>query len=582
MPTFHDPFFKVLSKSDSGQGRNNIAGVLIPLSSRSYFPPLMPPATRGGLYENRIVADLVLADGRRERIETRYSLQHPGRTNGETRITGGLKPLRAASREGDIMLFERGRTASAAWRISLLKKGGSDYIRAVKLARGRRYGVLDGWNGNHPPFEPGLQGATPNGWYRYRPLPERRSFIARLDRIDAIGQTERMSWEFDGFDERFEETQIDRAFSDPAFLGPFALLQVTAGIGELAKHFGLDASEGAWVEIEVDRGSPRAPLQARIAQLAANGYTDEYRGIVTAIRLLSPPGEALRPFPEIGASVAPSIRKYRKVKARSSLPSGAKAGSNEILKILQPAYAKAALVQVRDVGQASFATLLADDGSELAHYDAGWPISYNGHTVPANLPVASSVPVILSHWDWDHLHAWHSVPELRSSCWVVPRQDVGPGAARVANALHAKKRLKVYSGKTMAMGTSTLIRCSGTSGLNDTGLALGLELANGSRVLLIGDADYLACTLPPGWAACDGLIVTHHGVSSRVRRVISRTMASRASVARSPRRTPNVNPSGAPRPTAPAHTTRRLRRPWSATIYPAHRRSRISRCAPAG
>jgi competence protein ComEC len=216
-------------------------------------------------------------------------------------------------------------------------------------------------------------------------------------------------------------------------------------------------------------------------------------------------------FPEIGASVASATKKYYRVKTRSSLPAAAGANSAGIRRILHAALTRTAFVQVRDVGQASFATLLAADGSELAHYDAGWPISYNRHTAPSIPPVATKVPVILSHWDWDHLHAWHSVEELRSSCWIVPRQEVGPGAAKLAKALHAKKQLKVCGGKSVVVGASTLIRCSGGSGLNDTGLALGLALANGRRVLLIGDADYSFCALPAGWKGCDALIATHHG-----------------------------------------------------------------------
>ena len=51
-------------------------------------------------------------------------------------------------------------------------------------------------------------------------------------------------------------------------------------------------------------------------------------------------------------------------------------------------------------GLIAFVTFIDAKGKLLGHFDAGWPISYNAHTAPANTPaITGSAPVIVSHWD---------------------------------------------------------------------------------------------------------------------------------------------------------------------------------------
>jgi hypothetical protein len=64
---------------------------------------------------------------------------------------------------------------------------------------------------------------------------------------------------------------------------------------------------------------------------------------------------------------------------------------------------------------------------------------FNGHLVVAYRLLYTRAPVVLSHWDWDHLH-FALRPEgryLKDSKWIVPIQKLGPGAARFANE-HSK------------------------------------------------------------------------------------------------------------------------------------------------
>lgn len=112
---------------------------------------------------------------------------------------------------------------------------------------------------------------------------------------------------------------------------------------------------------------------------------------------------------------------------------------------------------MRDVGQASFASFLNARGKVLGHFDAGWPISYNARTAPAAAPaITDTAPVILSHWDWDHLHGYYRYKALQSVQWLTPVQTMGPGASKTATQLHAKGLLIGYSGAAvLTVGNAT-------------------------------------------------------------------------------------------------------------------------------
>lgn len=122
---------------------------------------------------------------------------------------------------------------------------------------------------------------------------------------------------------------------------------------------------------------------------------------------------------------------------------------------------------VRDVGQASFSSLVDRHGKPLIHFDVGFPISFNQHTFPKSFPVDPTEKplVILSHWDWDHLHAAFALPHLRERKWIAPRQRIGPGAARLAMILAAKGNLLVWqTGSAAAFPGGTLMDCTSPGG----------------------------------------------------------------------------------------------------------------------
>ncbi len=182
-------------------------------------------------------------------------------------------------------------------------------------------------------------------------------------------------------------------------------------------------------------------------------------------------------------------------------------------------------VQVLDVGHANFTTAFCAKHDPIFHFDVGWPIGFNKHTVSRKVPNISAAPVvILSHWDWDHLHGYHVWPELKEKVWVAPVQDLGPGALKVAQALRDAGKLLSFPSTTpflsrhYRIGSLSIGNCDPTHAKtksqvrNNSGLFLGLKLANGRKVFLPGDANYHAISWPYK-SPPDLLVVSHHGAA---------------------------------------------------------------------
>jgi competence protein ComEC len=170
-------------------------------------------------------------------------------------------------------------------------------------------------------------------------------------------------------------------------------------------------------------------------------------------------------------------------------------------------------VLVRDVGQANFISLRDDQGRAILHYDVGFPISFNRHTFPRafNIDTGETPPIILSHWDWDHLHAALCLPHLLDCSWIVPNQHLGPSAARLAQILAGKGNLLVRPRSAGGrFGFGELMQSQGLAwDLNNTGLTVLVALTSGRSVLLTGDADYTHLHSKPN--CVDHLVATHHG-----------------------------------------------------------------------
>lgn len=347
--------------------------------------------------------------------------------------------------------------------------------------------------------------------YRRKMEPE-RTFLARVGRVEQIGEDPygRTSFEFDGVDVR----AIGGEFANLALTDrtdPFALNRVLTTARRFRQLFELEPKVGDWLKVTIVPGERAKAWPRRLtcweAQLTENGYTSQARGYLVAVERISRDGE---PAPRaLSATVAP-LSSLRLAHALSTFPGAAAAGLKPARKLLR-ALPAPVRVRVRDVGQAGFATLEDGLGRALLHYDAGWPVSFNGRTAPKSPPRIPTAPVLLSHWDWDHLHGYYKFPRLQQVTWIAPVQHLGPGARRIAERLHAGGKLLGVSGP-IATAWGLVARCGGLVGnCNQTGLSVRVMLADGEVVLMGGDADYDHIPARLRASPIDALVVTHHG-----------------------------------------------------------------------
>lgn len=343
-------------------------------------------------------------------------------------------------------------------------------------------------------------------------MPE-RAMLARVNRVELLGEGDqaRTSYELDSID----QLEINTPMAELAAGGrrqPFAVVRVMTTASRFCDLIGVEPQEGDWLAFE---SGPRAVgktrqdrIQAWHAQLTEAGYTDISRGYVFGARLVYRDGEGA---PASVGAKAPLSALAARVRVMKAFPRSVVASAAKIRKALTGFTIEQ--VRIRDVGQASFVTLLDGRGRPRVHFDAGWPLGFNYRGTPKELPVefGRKAPIILSHWDWDHLQAYDRVPELKDHPWIVPSQDLSPGAARIMEELKAKGLL-IGVGASVSVGWGELGVCTGApSETNHSGLALRVHLDGGHNVLLVGDAHYHMTPAPLRAAPLHGLVVTHHG-----------------------------------------------------------------------
>lgn len=195
-----------------------------------------------------------------------------------------------------------------------------------------------------------------------------------------------------------------------------------------------------------------------------------------------------------------------------------------------------ASVAVFDVGQGNCNAILNNSGVPALYFDFGRPLSFNAHTAPAAIPkfyIGPDVPIVLSHWDFDHWGAAkrpkpiHWLNAAVSATWIAPRQYLGPMHLSLAAAIVANGQLLVWGiggPSSIAFPNGEVVLCTGPNNLrreerNDSGLALyAMETDSISQgladpILLPGDAEF--CFVPPPASfqtvGLLGLVASHHG-----------------------------------------------------------------------
>lgn len=341
--------------------------------------------------------------------------------------------------------------------------------------------------------------------------------IGRLVRSEPLVNEElvlpaanRVSFEFDAIDARMSAAEALATIADRADRSRLALLKVLT----TAEHFRyLSGAElfqdGQWYSMTLlPRGKKPGPF-AWASSLGDAGYEENVPLVLDEIRYLFSEGDS--PFAPVGAAVEGERALGQEIAEASRFPQRGVVERRELRSFVQR-LPKPHCIIVRDVGQASFCSAVDRYGNELFHLDAGWPISYNMKTVSKKPALkVSGVPIILSHWDWDHLHGYHTIPGLADGIWVAPIQPLGPGAALVANKLADDNRLLGVGLANVSAGPLRLARCKGKVGdLNQTGLCVQIALQSGKFVLFMGDADYDLAS-PKMIAQPDFIVATHHG-----------------------------------------------------------------------
>ena len=347
-------------------------------------------------------------------------------------------------------------------------------------------------------------------------FPSRRLY-SRVTRVEALSTKlhRRISIEFDAIDADI----VDDAGHDlrDLFKGkstkPFALLRTVTTPSRFNAFSGSIPEMGDWYYLEIGQGVGSG-LPTWHAQLGENGYVTHSRGNTEFAQRLPSPDEEPPTVPRsVGAAAVRPPTLPSSVAELCRIPSGAITSKYQVTKLLKSVGIPTAVV-IRDVGQASFATFSDGTGKSLLHFDVGIPISFNKHTFPKQFSYdASETPIIvLSHWDWDHLHGAHLFPHLCNCKWVVPDQHFGPGAARLAIKLAGAGNLYVWPATLQSQFPFGRVgKCGGSAGNpNDTGLALRSRLKSSRSVLLTGDADYQALPILFRMPVAH-LVATHHG-----------------------------------------------------------------------
>jgi competence protein ComEC len=239
----------------------------------------------------------------------------------------------------------------------------------------------------------------------------------------------RGSFEFDCIDADYAdgvEGVIESAFNE-GITKPFAVVRIVTTHRRFEEIAGGPGDPGNWFALEIGSERSAISLPTWHAQLQPNGFPVHSRGVTSNITYLGPGGDDGHRPRSVGAAVTRQAIVPSAIISACALPPSPNA-AQKIAGVLSSVSGISTL-RVRDVGQASFSSLCNKYGKALLHYDVGFPISFNGHTAPEifDLDASEKPHIILSHWDWDHLHAEFLYRHLMDCVWIVPTRNWARG-----------------------------------------------------------------------------------------------------------------------------------------------------------
>ncbi|HLP64754.1 hypothetical protein [Flavobacterium sp.] len=178
-------------------------------------------------------------------------------------------------------------------------------------------------------------------------------------------------------------------------------------------------------------------------------------------------------------------------------------------------------LNVYNVGQGNCIALVDIQNNPLLYNDVGGGFGTNKKTYPKvfKLCTKNNPPVLLSHWDLDHIQTAVFDDTILNSKWLVPIQGgLSNTAIHIALELQNRGNLICWNNKLTHYNFSghRVSKCIGNqNNKNNSGLALFINYDNDEYVLLPGDASYTKITNYPVTKFI-GLVASHHGSKSSI------------------------------------------------------------------
>lgn len=178
-------------------------------------------------------------------------------------------------------------------------------------------------------------------------------------------------------------------------------------------------------------------------------------------------------------------------------------------------------VNVYNVGQGNCIGLVDINNKPLLYNDVGGGCGANKSTYPRlfKLCTENNPPVLLSHWDLDHIVTAAFDDEILNSKWLVPKQkSLSNTAIKIALELQKRGNLICWNNAITYhdFNGHRISKCSGSpQHKNNSGLTLFVNYGNNQFVLLPGDAKYTKITHYPVNQFV-GLVASHHGARGAI------------------------------------------------------------------
>jgi len=178
-------------------------------------------------------------------------------------------------------------------------------------------------------------------------------------------------------------------------------------------------------------------------------------------------------------------------------------------------------INVYDVGQGNCNGLTDANNVVRAYFDLGGGCNANKFTYPAGITicVCQTPPVILSHWDQDHIEIALHNPQTWLLKWLVPVQKLSNTAYHLANRLLQNGNLTCWNSSIPIPHNFSghyIVKCTGAiTNKNNSGLALFVEYLPNEYAFLTGDARFGAIPLITV-GQVTALVASHHGANGSV------------------------------------------------------------------